>query len=90
MADFFTSLLRVVFELVFEITLYATGRSLLPAISFGRIKVAPSRAPTARGRVLPSRSSGEIVAGEGWCKFVGFVFWAGAILLLVDFLRSGS
>ncbi|MGJ4950018.1 hypothetical protein [Bradyrhizobium sp. HKCCYLS20291] len=88
MAEFFLAALRLVLELVLYALLYATGRLILPLISLGRIKVAPLREPLGRARVVPTRSTGDIVAGEGWCTLVGVVFWAAFILLLVHFTRS--
>lgn len=83
MADFLAAFLR---ELLFDLLFYGTGRLLLPVISFGRIKVAPLREPIGRARVLPPPPTGDIVAGEGWCKFAGFLFWAFAVLFLVHFV----
>ena len=88
MADLLLATLRLILEFLFEMALCATGRLLIPVVSFGRIKIAPSRQPIGRARVLPARSSGDIVVGEGWCKFAGFLFWAVAVLLLVHFAGS--
>jgi hypothetical protein len=90
MADFLLAMLRMVFEFILDMALYATGRLLLPVISLGRIKVEPLREPIGRARVLPTLSSGDIVAGYGWCKFIGFLFWALLILLLLHFFGPAS
>ncbi|UFZ06312.1 hypothetical protein LQG66_08430 [Bradyrhizobium ontarionense] len=88
MTDLLLAVLRFVLEFVLYALLYATGRLILPLISFGCIKVAPLREPIGRVRLVPTRTTGDIVAGEGWCTFVGFVFWAAFILLLVHLTRG--
>ena len=88
MADLFAAAFRLILEFLLEVALYATGRLLIPVVSFGRIRIAPLRQPIGRARELPTRSSGDIVTGEGWCKFAGFLFWAVAILLLVHIVGS--
>ncbi|GLH80226.1 hypothetical protein SSBR45G_51350 [Bradyrhizobium sp. SSBR45G] len=88
MAEFLLAALRLILEFALYATLYATGRLILPLISLGRIKVAPLREPIGRARELATRATGDIVAGEGWCTFVGFVFWAAVILLLAHFARA--
>jgi len=90
MADFLLAALRFVLELMLYAALYATGRLLLPLITFGRIKVAPLREPIGRVRVVPTRAAGEIIAGYRSCTFVGFLFWASLILLLIHFFGPAS
>jgi hypothetical protein len=90
MADFLLALLRLEFEFVLKMALYGTGRLLLPIISQGRIKVTPLHQPIGRARVLPTRSSGVIIVGDGWCEFIGFVFWAWVVLLLAHFFAPAS
>ena len=88
MADLLLAALRVLLEFLLYALLYATGRFLLPLMSFGRIKVAPWREPVARVRVASAQSTGEIVAGYRSCTFVAFLFWTVLVLLLVHFTRS--
>jgi hypothetical protein len=68
-------------EIIFEVVCYVTGRLLLPLLSLGRIKVAPLREPIGRARVLPIRSTGDIVASEGWTTFAGAMIWIAVIML---------
>jgi hypothetical protein len=82
MVDFLQAALRLMLALILDVALYRTGRLLLPLISLGHIKVAALREPSGRARALPARPAGDIVAGYGWCRFIGFLFWASVILML--------
>jgi hypothetical protein len=64
-----------------EIIFYLTGRLLLPLLSLGRIKVEPLTQPVGRARVMPAKSTGEIVVGEGWAMFAGLLIWVATIAL---------
>ena len=89
MADFLLAVVRTIFEIVLYLLFYFTGRLLLPVLSLGRIKVAPMREPIGRARVLPTRSTGDVVASTGQATFAGFMIWVAMIGLGVFLHRHG-
>jgi hypothetical protein len=77
-------------EFIFEVVCYFTGRLLLPVLSLGRIKVAPLSEPIRRARVVPTRSTGDIIVGDSWTTFAGFLIWVAVIVLGILLHRFGS
>jgi hypothetical protein len=74
-SDFLLALFRFVVEFILDMALCAKVRLVLPLISLARIGVAPLRKPVGRAACFPSDLPVTNVAGAGWCRFVGFVFW---------------
>lgn len=87
MSDLLEFILRPIFELVFHLVGYYTGRLIVRVVSFGQLHVESwvVERPDAKkwSRPLTYRKGGRTYLDQNAVVLVGIIFWFAAVALYV-------